>query len=388
MGCRKLTNYEKRATLLRMLPDNDEITVVVVYSIRYNNEKVVQGWWLLDPAEQFANPYLAMGNNPVMYVDPDGEFIFAAVGIGILANALITGAVIGAASYTVSVALSPGGFENWNGGEFAKSIGIGALSGALTAGIGSAFGGVGGTGSALGNIVKEATRAGFHGMSSVVTNTVFGNDVNAGTFAIGAFSSITGSLTPNWSTGGQIGLSAATGGVTAELTGGNFWAGAANGAIVGGLNHTMHAVTKEANWQYIQKHATEKGSRQQLINEMMGESVETHGADVTDGGTEKYYMLDNTGNTKTRSLWDASQLPRRVDVIRRYHTHPANGVPSWEDSFSAYWYRPGRRVVPSYAITSTIVYRINPVPIPGQTGPYGNKVANTSDWLNGIWNGL
>ena len=33
------------------------------------------GRWLVpDPAEQFANPYLAMANNPVSYVDPDGEF--------------------------------------------------------------------------------------------------------------------------------------------------------------------------------------------------------------------------------------------------------------------------------------------------------------------------
>jgi RHS repeat-associated protein len=32
-------------------------------------------WHVQDPASQFANPYLAMGNNPVMYIDPDGRFI-------------------------------------------------------------------------------------------------------------------------------------------------------------------------------------------------------------------------------------------------------------------------------------------------------------------------
>ena len=32
-------------------------------------------WHTPDPAEQFANPYLAMGNNPVVFIDPDGEFI-------------------------------------------------------------------------------------------------------------------------------------------------------------------------------------------------------------------------------------------------------------------------------------------------------------------------
>jgi hypothetical protein len=35
----------------------------------------IEGWMLPDPAMQFSNPYLAMGNNPVMYVDPDGEWI-------------------------------------------------------------------------------------------------------------------------------------------------------------------------------------------------------------------------------------------------------------------------------------------------------------------------
>ena len=32
-------------------------------------------WSVPDPAEQFSNPYLAMGNNPVANVDPDGRFI-------------------------------------------------------------------------------------------------------------------------------------------------------------------------------------------------------------------------------------------------------------------------------------------------------------------------
>ncbi|NEN25808.1 hypothetical protein G3O08_20165 [Cryomorpha ignava] len=75
MGYRKLTYYEKPALPLRVLPENDEVTVIILYRIELENGKVVQGWFTPDPAEQFSNPYLAMGNNPVMYVDPDGEFI-------------------------------------------------------------------------------------------------------------------------------------------------------------------------------------------------------------------------------------------------------------------------------------------------------------------------
>jgi len=56
MGCQQLTYCEKPATPPRVQPDNEEITVVVVYSSRYNNEKVIQGWVLPDPAMQFSNP--------------------------------------------------------------------------------------------------------------------------------------------------------------------------------------------------------------------------------------------------------------------------------------------------------------------------------------------
>lgn len=42
---------------------------------------VLGRWFAIDPEDQFASPYLAMGNNPVMMVDPDGEL---AVAVGVL----------------------------------------------------------------------------------------------------------------------------------------------------------------------------------------------------------------------------------------------------------------------------------------------------------------
>jgi RHS repeat-associated protein len=39
-------------------------------------------WSVPDPAEQFSNPYLAMGNNPVIGVDPDGRIVFTAIAVG------------------------------------------------------------------------------------------------------------------------------------------------------------------------------------------------------------------------------------------------------------------------------------------------------------------
>jgi RHS repeat-associated protein len=56
-------------------------------------------WHVQDPALQFANPYLAMGNNPVMYTDPDGRFITWSIskgGLSIGFNLSPTGIPLGA----------------------------------------------------------------------------------------------------------------------------------------------------------------------------------------------------------------------------------------------------------------------------------------------------
>ncbi len=46
-------------------------------------------WLVPDPAAQFANPYLAMGNNPVVGIDPDGRFVWLIpIAVGIVAGTL------------------------------------------------------------------------------------------------------------------------------------------------------------------------------------------------------------------------------------------------------------------------------------------------------------
>jgi len=177
------------------------------------------------------NRYTYARNNPLMYTDPDGEFIVAA---------LIIGAAINAVAYTASVAMSDGGFKNWNTGQFFLSMGIGAISGAITAGIGTAFGPVGSAG-----LLGELGRAGTHAYANFVISGAFGQRPTAGTFATSFASSLIGSGTHNFSTLGQIGISTLTGGVMAELTGGKFWQGAANGAIISALNHTAHEVERK-----------------------------------------------------------------------------------------------------------------------------------------------
>jgi len=78
------------------------------------------------------NRYTYARNNPLMYTDPDGELIWLAPLIGL---------AVGAVSYTVNVATSPGGFQNWNWGQFAFSTLLGGATGAISAGVGGAVGG-------------------------------------------------------------------------------------------------------------------------------------------------------------------------------------------------------------------------------------------------------
>ena len=111
-------------------------------------------WITTDPASQFYSPYLAMGNNPMMFVDPNGEFAWFIP--------VIIGAVVGA--YTgAAIQQGTGGFSgaNWNpfggnqgawnsdwwkgatvGGIIGAGIGLGVSAGAFSAGGSNAVSGI------------------------------------------------------------------------------------------------------------------------------------------------------------------------------------------------------------------------------------------------------
>jgi RHS repeat-associated protein len=78
-------------------------------------------WFTPDPAEQFHNPYLAMGNNPVMYVDPDGEFVWM---IPVIAGVVFGGVNLG-------IQASNGDINNF--GDGLKAFGSGFVAGATIA---------------------------------------------------------------------------------------------------------------------------------------------------------------------------------------------------------------------------------------------------------------
>ena len=188
------------------------------------------------------NKYGYVLNNPLMYNDPSGEFFFGLLAIPLI-KAIFIGAAIGLAAYTVGLAVS-GNIGMWNLGGALKATLFGAVSGAITFGIGSIFKAAAST---FGNALLQA---GAHGLSQGVLGLVQGQN-----FLSSAASGVFGSLGAyGWgkamngiglgqfsqSTYGMIGFGAISGGVGAELTGGNFWQGVITGGIVAGLNHAMH----------------------------------------------------------------------------------------------------------------------------------------------------
>lgn len=181
---------------------------------------------------QSYNRYSYALNNPLKYNDPTGELF----GIDDIAAGAIVGALIGGVSYTIGAALSGGGFkQNWSWKQFGKSLVSGAVSGALTAGIGAAVQGLDGA-------VQIGIQMAAHGVVGGFSSKFQGGDFASG-FAGAAAGSLLGSVTGGEVLGIRVGASAIIGGIMDEAAGGNFWRGAAQSAIVVLLNHGMHPDT-------------------------------------------------------------------------------------------------------------------------------------------------
>ncbi|MDE5423323.1 DUF637 domain-containing protein [Ancylomarina sp. DW003] len=255
-----------------------------------------------------------MGNNPMMMIDPDGE--------NPLVAAVIVAAIIAGGTYTASVAFSDGGFSNWNWGQFAGSVITGAASGALTGGVGDVFGGLGG--SALNSFgakaLNEAGRAFAHGVVQGTLGTAQGGSFKNG-FASGALGSLGGSAFG--AVGGKfaesrVGMTsfgALSGGVGAELSGGDFWRGAGTGAIIGLLNHYAHQIEGDLAEKraFKQKHSLD------------GMNL----ADANGGLSNSYYK----GLATTGSIYSAKGLYRLVnaefiDQVKYNNSIRISGSPS------------------------------------------------------------
>jgi RHS repeat-associated protein len=164
-----------------------------------------------DPQRQFHSPYNAMGNNPMMYVDPDGELAFLAVaGIGAAVGAL-SGYMVGRSQ----------GAKGWN---MAGYIAGGAAIGAISGGIGST--------------VSGATAASLGAYGSAVAG-----GTASGAFSGGAFSSMTGGSFAGGAWRGALTgmVGAGLGGIgVGESFGANLALGIGEGAITGALGAALY----------------------------------------------------------------------------------------------------------------------------------------------------
>lgn len=119
----------------------------------------------------------------------------------------------------------------------------------------------------IGEVGLSIVQAGTHAISQGVLSVMQG-----GSFEQAFWSGALGSLgASGWNkmfgTNGasMIAFGALSGGIGAELSGGNFWEGAVIGGIVAGLNHAMHKMGEDPKKKNYKKRITFKQARKNYL---------------------------------------------------------------------------------------------------------------------------
>lgn len=191
---------------------------------------------------QTLNRYSYCRNNPLIYTDPTGHFIESVF-------AAIVGALVG------------GTIEELSGGDFIDGLLPGAISGLFFFGAGEYIAGLGGI-----EKIGEVTAAGIHATAGVlsggINSAVAGEDIGLGMLTggisggIGMYAGVQFGLEKMDTLGdftkslaGRTVVGGITGGITAEIYGGNFSDGFVNGARTGAIGFLCNAgMHKGGNW--------------------------------------------------------------------------------------------------------------------------------------------
>lgn len=259
-------------------------------------------------------------NNPFRYTDPSGYtwwaengnmvittaaaivvggvVAVATAGTGVpamIASGMAAGAAGGFTGGAVGTALAGGSFEDaMNAGL--QGAAMGTFMGAVTAGIGAQFGG-------LGSVWNELGRAGAHALAQGGFSAMRGGDFWQGA-AAGFVSSLAGSGAQSigihgW---GMVGVSAFSGGVGAAIAGGKaeeILFGIVSGAMVGALNHmAVEAAQKNAQKRIA---TLEAGIRNVLSNAKPGTTITSQDLVKNYGVPKKAAILINSFTVKSNS---------------------------------------------------------------------------------------
>ncbi len=158
----------------------DPVTELYYFNQRYFDPEIAR-FLTEDPAAQVLNLYLYAGNNPLMYVDPDGEFWFLAPLLG----AIVQGAIYGAASGAVIGATVGGVSAAFNSQNIFQGAWAGASQGAIS---GAISGGIaGGIGNIFGNAIDGVSNwAGNQGgLGNSTMTSLITDGVRSGVYSLG-----------------------------------------------------------------------------------------------------------------------------------------------------------------------------------------------------------
>jgi RHS repeat-associated protein len=282
------------------------------------------------------NRYAYALNNPLMYVDYDGNDPVTIT----IAAAIIIGAAIGGAVY-VGMAFYTGSFS-WGG--LAKSIVIGAASGAASWGVGTIINSI--TMSACAatqsltltqiQLMLALPQAAMHGIAQGFIQGVSGGDSRQ-SFVAAAVSSIAAggysAALPNFSGKliGEVLFGTFAGGATARLTGGNFWEGAITGLIVSWLNHGGHEIADDIVEDDIATKATKHLPGKPTPG---NEAIQTI---VNLPESDSYYTMAHSPEVGTELRYDSQGPPKGTEITDYAHTDMNTGnISIYRKSFSSW----------------------------------------------------
>lgn len=175
----------------------DAETGLYNFNLRFYDPNIGR-FYSIDPAGQQPSPYVYVANAPLRYVDRSG----ADFGLSLLI-AVIIGIVIGAAVSAAAYAIINRDHFNWR--DFGIAIGVGALAGGISAGVGFA-------GPAL--LASAATSLGAASVAQSATFSVLSG------VAFGAAGNVLGQLAANAATGTNLNSGLGFAAVTGAIAGG------------------------------------------------------------------------------------------------------------------------------------------------------------------------